>query len=192
MQLLLEYLPLAAMLIAYKLGDIYTATATLMVGMIASLAFQWFRTRKFPMIFGASTIMLLLFGTATLVLRSAKFIQWKPSIFLWSLALAFLVSGFVGKQTLVERLFASAMGELKVQARDWFKANLAWVAFCVLAGAANLYVAYNFSEAAWLKIKVFGLSGAMFVFMFSVLLWLHSRGKAPAAQTTDANAASGK
>jgi intracellular septation protein len=135
---------------------------------------------------------VLLFGAATLVLRSAKFIQWKPSIFLWSMALAFLASSVIGKQTLVERLFTSAVGELKVQPRDWLKANLAWVAFCILAGAANLYVAYNFSEAAWVKIKVFGLSGVMFVFMFLLLLWLHSRGKAPAAQATDADVAPGK
>ena len=35
-------------------------------------------------------------------------------------------------------------------------AELAWIAFFVLMGVANLYVAYNFSTSVWATFKVFG------------------------------------
>jgi intracellular septation protein len=185
MQLLLEYLPLAAFFVAYKLGGIYTATITLMVTMVASLGIQWLRTQKVTPMLGISTGLVLLFGTATLVLRSARFIQWKPTIFLWLVALAFLISSFVGKQPLAQRLLGPALGDPQLPRRDWLALNFAWVAFGILAGAANLYVAYNTSEATWVKIKVFGLTGLMMLFMVAQLFWLHARTKEPESHTSD-------
>ena len=51
MQLLLEFLPLVAFLVAYKVYGIYVATATLMVGMVLSLLVLWARSRKLPAMF---------------------------------------------------------------------------------------------------------------------------------------------
>jgi intracellular septation protein len=34
-------------------------------------------------------------------------------------------------------------------------------------GFLNLYVAYSFSEAVWVKFKMFGATGLMFVFMLA-------------------------
>jgi intracellular septation protein len=178
MQFLFEFFPLIASFVAYKyFGGIYPATATLMVTMVVSLVGLRLRLGRVPAIFGASTVLVLLMGTATLVLRNAQFIQWKPSIFLWLLALAFLVSCFVGQQPLAQRLLQATMPELQMERRDWLKLNHAWVVFCLLAGAGNLVAVFYTSEATWLKIKVFGLTGAMLVFMVAQMLWLQSRGK---------------
>jgi intracellular septation protein len=182
MQLLLELLPLAAFLVAYKFfGGIYVATATLMVGMSLSLAVLWLRSRKLPTLFAASTAMVVVFGTATLILRNARFIQWKPSIFLWLLAIAFLVSIFVGAQPLAQRMLQPALGEATLPRRDWLKLNFAWVIFSLAAGAANLVLAYQVSEAAWVKLKVFGLTGAMFLFFIAQTAWLFHRVKLQSA-----------
>jgi intracellular septation protein len=178
MQMLLEFFPLVAFFVAYKFfGGIYPATATLMVAMVLSLIALRIRSGRMPAIFGASTALVLLMGTATLILRSAQFIQWKPSIFLWLLALAFLASGFVGQQPLAQRLFQTTLPELQLERRDWLKLNFSWVVFGVLAGAGNLLVAFYTSEATWVKVKVFGLTGAMMVFVVAQVLWLQSRGK---------------
>jgi intracellular septation protein len=177
MQLLLEYLPLAAFAVAYFLGGIYVATTTLMIAMVLSLAVLRVRSGKFPPMLTASTILVVLFGAATLILRNARFIQWKPSIFLWLLAVAFLVSAFVGRQPLAQRLMQSALGEVSVERRDWQKVNLAWVVFGIVAGVANIVIAYNTSEATWVKAKVFGLTAAMFVFLVAQAMWLNSRAR---------------
>jgi intracellular septation protein len=178
MQLILEFFPLAAFLIAYKLGGVYAATATLMVAMLLSVAISWLRTRTVSPMLGGSTVLVLVFGAATLVLRDIRFIQWKPSIMLWAVALAFLVSAFVGKQPLAQRFLQPTLGDIQLQRRDWMKVNSAWVLFGLLIGLANLYVAYNFSEATWVDVKVFGLPASMFVFLIAQVFWLHARGKA--------------
>jgi intracellular septation protein len=182
MQLLLELLPLAAFLVAYKFfGGIYVATATLMVGMTLSLAVLWLRARKLPAMFAGSTALVVIFGAATLILRNARFIQWKPSIFLWLLAIAFLVSAFVGAQPLAQRMLQPALGDATLPRRDWLKLNHAWVVFGLVTGAANLVVAYNVSEDLWVKLKVFGLSGVMFVFVIAQTAWLYRRVQPQAA-----------
>jgi len=176
MQLLLELLPLAAFFIAYKFfGGIYVATSTLMVGMTLSLIVLWLRARKVPAMFAGSTALVLVFGAATLVLRNARFIQWKPSIFLWLLALAFLGSVFVGSQPLAQRMLQPALGEATLPRRDWLKLNTAWVVFGLVTGAANLVLAYNVSEADWVKIKAFGLTAVMLVFVVAQTAWLYRR-----------------
>jgi intracellular septation protein len=176
--MLLEFLPLVAFLIAYKFfGGIYVATTVLMVGMVLSLAVTWLRMKKLPPMLALSTALVLVFGAATLLLRDARFIQWKPSIFLWLLALAFLVSAFVGKQTLAQRALQPAIGDAQLARADWLKLNAAWVVYGVLIGGLNLFVAYHFSEATWVNAKFYGLPGTMFLFLIGQMLWLHLSGK---------------
>jgi intracellular septation protein len=177
MQLLLEFFPIIAFLIAYKVGDIYIATATLMATMPASLAISWLRTRKFPPMLGVSTALVLALGSMTLILRNARFIQWKPSILLWLLAVAFLVSAFVGKQPLAQRLLGGALGDVQMERRDWLKLNNAWVLFGLIVGLVNILVAYHYSESVWVNVKVYGLIGVTFLFLLAQVLWLQMRGK---------------
>jgi intracellular septation protein len=177
MQLLLEFFPVIAFFVAYKLGGMYIATGTLMVTMVLSFAVIWLRTRRIPPMFGASTALVLVLGTATLVLRSSRFIQWKPSIFLWLVAISFLVSAFVGKQTMAQRLLQPTLGEAELSRREWLQLNSAWVLYGLIIGLINILVAYYASESTWVTTKFFGLTGSMFLFLLAQLYWLHRRGK---------------
>src|SRR6478735_7189369 len=68
MQTLLEYVPWIVFFLVYKFGGgIYPATAALMIVMTLLLAYYWLRTRKVPKLHLALTIMVLVFGTATLI-----------------------------------------------------------------------------------------------------------------------------
>jgi intracellular septation protein len=178
MQLLLEFLPVAAFLVAYFFfGGIYVATTVLMIAMPLALLVLWIRTRRLPPMFFASTLLVLAFGAATLWLRDARFIQWKPSIFMWAIALAFLASSFIGRKTLAEHLMHQMVEPSRMQRSDWLKLNAAWVGYAVVAGAANILVARLASEALWVKFKLLGLMGLMVVFMAGLVWWLHSKGK---------------
>jgi intracellular septation protein len=178
MQLILEYVPVLAFLLAYKFfGGIYVATTVLVVGMSLSLALLWLKAKKMPTMYFISTALVLVFGAATLLLRDARFIQWKPTILMWLVALAFLVSAFVGKQTLAQRFLQHIIGEADMTRGDWLKLNTAWVFYGLLTGAANLYVAFNYSEATWVNFKFWGLMGIMFVFLMGQFAWLYARGK---------------
>ncbi len=62
-----------------------------------------------------------------------------------------------------------------------------WVLFFVLSGFLNLYVAYNFSEAFWVKFKVFGFTAITFVFIFLQMIWLMRLMKDKESQQSEAD-----
>jgi len=175
--MLLEFFPVIAFFIAYKAGGAYAATATLMIAMVLSCAISWLRTRRVTPILAGSTVLALVLGTATLILRDIRFIQWKPSVLLWMVALAFLVSAFVGKQPLAQKLLQPTLGETQLDRRDWLKINSAFVVFGLVVGLINIIVAYQASESTWVNVKVYGLPASTFLFLMGLMFWLHLRGK---------------
>ena len=67
MQFLFELAPVIAFVIAYVLGGIYVATATIMVAMAVMLAVDYLRTRRIPTMHGLSAVLVFVFGAATLI-----------------------------------------------------------------------------------------------------------------------------
>jgi intracellular septation protein len=59
----------------------------------------------------------------------------------------------------------------------WQRLNLAWAAFFSVMGVVNLYVAYNFSTAAWVNFKLFGFTGLMLAFVIAQSLLLSKHVK---------------
>jgi intracellular septation protein len=54
----------------------------------------------------------------------------------------------------------------------WSQLNLAWSIFFFLMGALNLYVAFQFSEDAWVNFKLFGTTALLIVFVIAQGFWL--------------------
>jgi len=179
MQMLLEFFPLAAFVAAYFLSgqDMYLATMVLMAAMVISLAILWIRTKKLPRIFAVSTLLVLALGALTVLLRNAHFIQWKPSVLMWAIALAFLASAFIGREPLAQRVMQPALGETKLERRDWLKLNTAWVLYGLVVGAINLIVVYTVSEAHWVMVKLVIVMGSMLLFIAGQMFWLVRSGK---------------
>jgi intracellular septation protein len=176
MQALLEFAPLGAFFIAYKLGGLYVATSVLMVSMALLLATDYALARRIPPMHALSAVLVFLFGTATLVLHNQRFIQWKPTVFYWLGSAAFLGSFWIGRQTLAQRLLGSALGDsAQVPQNVWRRLNALWVAFGALLGGLNLVIAYNASEHTWVNFKVIGLTSLTFVFAACQVLWLTRR-----------------
>jgi intracellular septation protein len=179
MQALTGFAPLVAFFVTYSLRGLYAATAVLMVAMLALLAFDWLRQRRIPPLHALSAALVLVLGSATLLLHNRLFIQWKATILLWLLSLAFLASFWIGERTLAQRFMGPVLeGRLQVSATLWRRLN-GWSAlFYALLGAANLAVAYYASERTWVHFKVFGLTLLTFAFVFVQVLWLSSRAGA--------------
>jgi intracellular septation protein len=185
MQALLEFAPLVAFFVAYRVSGLYAATAVLMIAMAILLIVDYVRLRRVPAMHTLSAVLVLLFGTATLVLHDLRFIQWKPTVFFWLAALAFLGSQWIGKQTLTQRLLSAALGgeaagipDGRVAESTWKRLNLLWVVFYGLLGALNLFVAFNFSERVWVPFKVIGLPVINLVFVGAQVAWLVRRSAA--------------
>jgi intracellular septation protein len=176
MQAALNLMPLAAFGLAYHFGGIYAATAVLMAAMVLLLAIDYLMHKRVSPVHGYSALLVLVFGTLTLVLHNPRFLQWKPTILMWSLALVFLGSQWIGAMPLAQRMFEPALAQEKPLARAlWIRVNLVWALVFALLGVANLWVAWAASEAAWVHFKIYGLTLILFVLSVAQALWLQSR-----------------
>jgi intracellular septation protein len=179
MNLILELSPLIVFFVGFKLLGIYWATAALMIGFLLQLVVHRLRTGEFKTMHIITTVVAVGLGSATLLLHDSRFIQWKPTVLLAMAAAAFLGSMFVGKQPFARRMLESAFNEpLDVSPRAWWLINCLWAGWLALLAMANIYVARNFDERIWVNFKVFGITGAMLLFMVPQVFWLSGKTKA--------------
>jgi intracellular septation protein len=188
MQAVSEFAPLLAFIVTYWLRGLYAATAVLMIAMLLLVAFDWLRLRRVPPMHALSAVLVLIFGSATLLLHEKLFIQWKPTVFFWLAGLAFVVSFWIGERTLAERLLGGALsealgGRLRVSAAQWRRLNLLWALFNALLGALNLLVLRYASERTWVALKVVDFV-LMLAFVAAQVLWLSARAHAAQAEPT--------
>ena len=177
MKQLLEFVPIALFFIVYQLNGetvslgpwshtidgIFSATAVLMLATLVQVVLTYALTREFEKRAVWMLLAVLVFGGATLLLRNQMFIQWKPTIFNWVLAVVFGASQFIGDKNLMERTLGS---QVRLPKPVWTRLNLLWVGNFALVGALNLVVAYGFSEATWVSYKLYSAIG------FTLLLTL--------------------
>lgn len=169
MQLFIDYLPILIFFGAYFYQGIYFATGMLMVVMPVVMLVQWAITRKLNKIYAASTVLVLILGSATLLLRNPLFLYWKPTVLNWAIGLAFLGSQFIGEKPFAQRMLGSATS---LEENQWRRLNQIWVVFFLFIGGINIYVAYTFSEPTWVKFKLFGMLGLTLLFVIVQTIWL--------------------
>ena len=128
----------------YQFDGIYSATAVLMLATVLQLVFTFALTRRLEKRLLWLAAAVLIFGGATLFFHNQMFIQWKPTIFNWALALAFGLSQFIGDRNLMQRTLGS---QIHLPRPVWTRLNLLWTANFFIVGGLNLFVAYGFSEA---------------------------------------------
>jgi intracellular septation protein len=182
MQLLVDYIPLVVFILAYFYQDIFFATGMLMVAMPVVLVLQWLMTKKINKIYTASTVLVLVLGSATLAFRNPTFLYWKPTVLNWLIAIVFLGSQWIGDKTVVQRMLENAA---ELSADQWVRLNQIWVVFFAIVGGINIYVAYNFSEAFWVKFKLFGMLGLTLIFVIIQSVWLTLATQKNATVTED-------
>ena len=169
MKFLFDLFPILLFFLAYKMYDIYVATAVAIGAAFVQTGLFWLKHRKFEKMHLITLAILIVFGGLTLVLRDPVFIKWKPTVVNWMFGAAFLGSQFIGKRTLVERMMGHA---ISVPTPVWSRLNWAWILFFISMGLLNIYVAYSFSEATWVNFKLFGMMGLTLVFVFGQAFYL--------------------
>lgn len=159
--MLFDLLPIALFFIGYKFYGIYVATAIIIIASVLQTAFFWFKHRKFEFTHSVTLILVLILGTATILLKNEMFIKWKPTAIYEIFALVFLGSQIIGKKTLIERLMGS---KITLPKKVWIRLNISWAIFFACMGAVNIYVAYNYNTDAWVNFKLFGTLGGTLLF----------------------------
>lgn len=155
MKFLLDFFPVLLFFVAYKIYDIYVATAVAIAASMLQVGWLWFRHRRTETMHLVTLGMLVVFGGLTIALHDRTFIMWKPSIVNWLFAAAFLGSQFIGDRPLIQRMMGHA---IDVPALIWRRLNLLWVIFFTLSGLANLVVAGGFFAAEHALLEASGLA----------------------------------
>ena len=178
MKQLLEFLPIALFFIVYQLkgesislggweytfDGIFSATAVLMAATVLQVAVNYALTGELEKRLLWLLLAVLVFGGATLAFRNQAFIQWKPTIFNWVLALVFGASQFIGDKNLMQRTLGS---QIHLPRQVWTRLNMLWVSNFAIVGALNLVVAYGYSEETWVSYKLYSAIG--FTLLLTIL-----------------------
>jgi intracellular septation protein len=177
MKFLFDVFPLLLFFAAFKLYDIYVATAVAIAASFTQVGIYWWRHRKFEAMHLITLTVIAVFGGLTLALQNDTFIKWKPTIVYWIFSVLVLGSQFIGEKTVMERLLSK---QLALDTRVWRHYNLSWGLFFAAAGALNLYVAFYYAldqdesvrQAIWVNFKVFWLMGLTLGFAFVQALFI--------------------
>lgn len=145
-------------------APILIATVVAIVATFLQIVLVWFKHRKVERMLWVSLVIIVVFGGATLLFHNPTFIKWKPTALYWLFAGVLAFSALLLKRNLIRKML-----EAQIQLPDavWSKLNLAWAGFFAGMGCLNLYVAYNFSEEAWVNFKLFGGMGLMLGFVLA-------------------------
>lgn len=164
MKFLFDLFPVILFFVAYKLADIYVATAVAIVATLGQIGWVWYRHRKVEQMLWVSLGIILVFGGATLLLHDETFIKWKPTVLYWLFAAALIVAEAVFGKNLIRTMMSA---QIELPESVWPKVNWSWAGFFAVMGLLNIYVAYHFSTDVWVDFKLFGGMGLMFVFVFA-------------------------
>ncbi|MEO8444127.1 MAG: inner membrane-spanning protein YciB [Gammaproteobacteria bacterium] len=176
MQFLVDLLPLVAFAVTYWLSDLRTAILAIMVAISLQVLVVWLVKRTVSRMLLASATLVVVLGGISLLLNNDLIFKWKPTVLNWAFAAVFLGSRYIGDRPVAQRIMESvARDEFHLSRNDWQRLNLMWVAFFLVSGAANIFVAYRFAEPVWVNFKLFGLTGMTLAFALLQGLWLGKR-----------------
>jgi intracellular septation protein len=205
MKFLFDFLPVVFFFIAYKFfGDlppalidlgnqipgvdlqqgnpkhaIIFATLVIIIATIMQNILHWLAYKKLEKMHLISLVILIVFGSITVVSRDPDFIKWKVSIFNWFFASVMLGSLFIGKKTLIERMMSHAVS---VPKNIWRILTYSWGAFFIFIGVLNYIVAFHYAgidDENWVNFKLFGILGLTFAFLIAQGIYLAKHATPP-------------
>ncbi|HUD26690.1 MAG TPA: septation protein A [Burkholderiaceae bacterium] len=145
------------------------ATACAIVATVIQVGWLLIRRAKVSVSVWLSLVLIMVFGGLTVWLHNEWFIKWKPTLLYWAFAAVLAGGQWIWKRNLLGVLFSR---ELQLPQVTWDRLLVAWAAFFLVLGGLNLFVAYQFSTAAWVDFKTFGLLGLTLAYSVSTAVYV--------------------
>jgi intracellular septation protein len=160
LKLVLDIGPLVLFFAANAKFGIYVATGTFMVTVLAALAVSYALTRHVAVMPVVTAVVVLVFGSLTLVFHDELFIKLKPTI-IYTLFGGALIGGLMFGKILLGIVFDAVF---HLTDEGWRKLTWNWALFFFAMAILNEIVWRNFSTDTWVSFKLFGAVPLTFVF----------------------------
>lgn len=166
--LLYDFIPVVLFFIAFKWYGIYVATTVGIVTTALQVIITALHHKKFDKQQLVTLVVFVIFGGLTLYFHNPLFVKWKPTVIFWIFGLVLFGSHFIGNKPLMQRMMEKMLEEKATLPKAvWAKLNIMWTCFFIFMGSVNIYVAYHYSDNAWVNFKLYGVLGMLI--LFSVL-----------------------
>jgi intracellular septation protein len=153
MRFLIDFFPIALFVGAYKLHDIYTATAVLMAATVVQTGIIYAIDRRLQTLHKVTLVLVIVFGVLTLALHDERFIKWKPTVLYASMAIVLGAALWGWKKNFLQILLGS---QLSLPEAVWGRLTVIWIIYFLFMAALNAYVAAYYSTEAWVNFKLWG------------------------------------
>ena len=160
LKLVLDIGPLVVFFAANARFGIFPATAIFMATIVAALAVSYVLTRHIAIMPVVTAVIVLVFGSLTLVFHDETFIKVKPTI-IYTLFGATLIGGYLLGKPLLAIVFDSMF---HLTEEGWRKLTFRWAAFFIVMAVVNEIVWRTQSTDFWVSFKLFGFTPLTFGF----------------------------
>src|SRR6201994_3968657 len=146
--------PLLVFFIANAKFHLFVATGAFMVAIVVAMIASYVVTRHVPLMAMVTAIIVLVFGTLTLVLHDETFIKVKPTI-IYSLFALVLGGGLLFGRSFIAILFDQMFN---LTPRGWRVLTLRCALFFLAMAVLNEVIWRPQSPDFWVNFKVFGVT----------------------------------
>jgi len=173
--------PLVVFFVANAKANLFVATGAFMAAVVVAMAVSYVVTRHVPIMAIVSAVVVLVFGTLTLVLHDETFIKIKPTI-IYALFGAILGGGLLFNRSFIAVLFDQMFN---LTPAGWRVLTLRWALFFFGMAVLNEIVWRTQSTDTWVTFKAFGVMPITMIFAVAQMPLIKRHQLAP--NTSDAS-----
>jgi intracellular septation protein len=160
LKFILDLGPLVLFFVANQRFGIFNATAVFMIAVLAAIAVTYALTRHVAVMPVVTAVVVLVFGSLTLILHDETFIKLKPTI-IYVLFAGTLLGGLLFDRPLLGMVLDSVFD---LTDEGWRKLTWRWALFFLFLAAVNEVVWRTQSTDFWVSFKLFGVVPLTFLF----------------------------
>jgi intracellular septation protein len=145
--------PLIIFFVANAKFNLFVATGAFMVAITAAMIASYVVTKHIPMMALVTGVIVLVFGTLTLVLHDETFIKVKPTI-IYGLFAAVLGGGLLFGRSFIAIMFDQVFN---LTPHGWRILTMRWALFFFAMALLNEFIWRTQSTDFWVGFKAFGV-----------------------------------
>ena len=152
--------PLLIFFFANAKFNLFVATGAFMVAVVVAMIASYTVTRHIPIMALVTGVIVIVFGTLTLLLHDETFIKVKPTI-IYGLFAAILGGGLLFGRSFIAIMFDQMFN---LTAEGWRKLTLRWTLFFAAMALLNEVIWRTQTTDFWVAFKAFGVIPITMVF----------------------------